>query len=178
MKKIFYFVVLLQCAVLAQAQRVPQFVKDAHKNAPEDALVGVGIAKMQTLGMSKTIAATRARAEISRQLSTIIKDMIRDYFRASEADPSAVESFQENITVALSQSRLQRARVIGEDIDTSGNYWVVIMLRQSDIGQELSSPIENAKRGSGDPAIQSCNLPTGSITPQKPSEPTVNDGTT
>jgi len=125
--------------------RVPQFVKDAVKNAPEDALVGIGTARMATLSQSRTISATRARAELSRQMDTIIRDMVRDYTAGSEVDHSAVLSFQENITVALSQARLQGSSVVDEDIDESGNYWTVVMLNKTRTVQEINQAVSAAK---------------------------------
>ena len=125
--------------------RVPQFVKDAVKNAPEDALVGIGTARMASLSQSRTISATRARAELSRQMDTIIRDMIRDYTAGSEVDHSAVVSFQENITVALSQARLQGSSVVNEDVDEAGNYWTVVMLNKTRTVQEINQAVSAAK---------------------------------
>jgi len=125
--------------------RIPQFVKDAVTNAPEDALVGVGTAKMASLSQSRTISATRARAELSRQMDTIVRDMVRDYTAGSEVDRSAALSFQENITVALSQSRLQGAAIVNEDMDDAGNYWTVVMLNKRGTVQEINQAVAAAK---------------------------------
>jgi len=125
--------------------RIPQFVRDAVRNAPEDALVGIGTAKLATVNQSRTVSSTRARAELSRQMDTIIKDMVRDYTAGSEVDPSANISFQENITVALSQSRLQGASIVDEDIDEAGNYWTVVMLSKSSAVQEINQAVAAAK---------------------------------
>ena len=123
----------------------PQFVKDALKNQPENALVGVGVAKMATLSMSKTISSTRARAEISRQLDTMIQDMVRDYTAASEVDPSAAIAFQENMTVALSKSQLKGAAVVDQDQDEQGQVWTVVMLSKTSTVQEINQAQAAAK---------------------------------
>jgi hypothetical protein len=117
---------------------VPQFVKDALKKTPEDALVGIGTAKAQSLSLARTTATTRARAEISRQMNTMIQDMIRDYSAGSEVDPQAALSFQENITVALSKSTLTGSVSVEEDQDENGNYWVVVMLSKTNTVQEIN----------------------------------------
>jgi len=117
---------------------VPQFVKDAVKKAPEDALVGIGTARAQSLSLARTTAATRARAEISRQMNTMIQDMVRDYSAGSEIDPKAALSFQENITVALSKSTLTGSSIVDEDQDDNGNYWVVVMLSKSSTVNEIN----------------------------------------
>jgi len=123
----------------------PQFVKDAIKNQAEDALVGVGVAKMSTLSMSRTMSATRARAEISRQMDTMMKDMVRDYTAASEADPSATLSFQENITVALSKAQLKGAAVVDQDQDENGQVWTVVVLSKASTVSEINQAAAAAK---------------------------------
>ena len=116
----------------------PDFVKKAVKNTPEDVLVGIGTAKLASLSQSRTVAGTRARTEISRQLSTMIQDMVRDYQASSEVDPAAAISFQENITVALSQSTLTGAAVVDEDGDQNGNWWTVVRLSKADVVKEIN----------------------------------------
>jgi len=116
----------------------PDFVKKAVRNAPEDALIGIGTAKLASLSQSRTVAATRARAEISRQMNTMVQDMVRDYQASSEVDPGAAISFQENMTVALSKSTLTGASIVDEDGDPNGNWWVVVMLNKSNVVNEIN----------------------------------------
>jgi hypothetical protein len=125
--------------------RFPDFVKDAIKNTPEDALVGIGMANLASASQSMTISATRARAEISRQMNTMIQDMIRDYTASSEVDKSAALSFQENITVALSKSTLTGSRIIDADFDDNGNCWTVVQLGKSNVVQEINQAQASAK---------------------------------
>jgi len=137
-------------AAAATAQRkvpgtLPDFVKNAVLNAPEDVLVGIGTARMATPSQSLTIATTRARAEISRQMDTMIRDMIRDYTAASEVDPSAVISFQEIMTVALSQSRLTGSRVEEFDYTDDGSCWVVVYLGKASLVEEINQSQAAAK---------------------------------
>jgi len=125
--------------------RIPQEVRNAIRNAPEDALVGVGTARMASLNQSRTISSTRARAELSRQMDTSIRDMVRDYTAGSEVDASASVSFQENITVALSQSRLRGAAIVDEIEDERGNYWTIVMLNKNDVVNEINQAVSAAK---------------------------------
>jgi hypothetical protein len=125
--------------------RIPREVRDAIRNAPEDALIGVGTARMASLSQSRTISATRARAEISRQMDTIVRDMVRDYTASSEIDHSASLSFQENITVALSQSRLQGSSIVDEIEDDRGNYWTIVMLNKTSTVNEINQAVNAAK---------------------------------
>jgi hypothetical protein len=135
--------------------RFPDFVKDAIKNAPEDALVGIGMAKLTLPSQSITVSATRARAEISRQMNTMIQDMVRDYQASSEVDPSAALAFQENITVALSKSTLTGSRIVDADFDDGGNCWTVVQLGKSNIVQEINQAQAAAKLAA--PAMASFN---------------------
>jgi hypothetical protein len=124
---------------------IPKSIRDAISKVPEDTLVGVGTAKMASLSQSRTISQTRARAELSRQMDTVVRDMVRDYTAGSEVDPSAVLSFQENITVALSQARLVGASIIEEDQDANGNYWTAITLNKNGAVNEINQAVAAAK---------------------------------
>ena len=116
----------------------PEFVKKAILNSPEDVLVGVGNAKLASLSQSRTVSTTRARAEISRQMETIIQDMVRDYQASSEVDPKSALSFQENMTVALSKATLQGAQVVDQDLDAEGMVWTVVFLGKTNVAQEIT----------------------------------------
>jgi hypothetical protein len=124
---------------------IPKSIVETIKNVPEDALIGIGTANMASLNQSRTISATRARAELSRQMDSIIRDMVRDYTAGSEVDHSAVLSFQENITVALSGSRLVGSAIVLEDQDDKGNYWTAVMLNKNGVVSEINQAVSQAK---------------------------------
>jgi hypothetical protein len=128
---------------------VPAFVNDAYLNASEDVLIGVGTYKigkdMSRMGTGKTFAETRARADVSRQLSTIVKNMVNDYTAVSEIDPSAALSFQETITQSLSKSELRGAKAIKIDTDGNGLLWVVIEYSKSAAANEVNQAVNAAK---------------------------------
>jgi len=124
----------------------PQFVRDAAlKNAPPDALVGVGSAKLPTLSQSRTIAQTRARAEISRAMGTMMQEMINDSQAGSELDHSAALGFSENTLQALSKATLVGAVIVEEDMDVNGMYWVVIYLNKANVVNEINQAQAAAK---------------------------------
>jgi hypothetical protein len=147
MKKLLGFglaVLLAGCAgapssrsgpMLAGLSGVPAFVNEAYLNASEDVLIGIGTYKIgndtSKMGTGKTFAETRARADISRQLTSIVKDMVTDYTAASEIDPAAAVSFQEVITQALSRSDLRGARVVKLERDDNGILWVIMEYSKS-----------------------------------------------
>jgi hypothetical protein len=128
---------------------VPSFVNDAYLNASEDVLIGIGTYKigndMSRMGTGKTFAETRARADLSRQLSTIVKNMVNDYTATSEIDPGAALSFQENITQTLSKSELKGARVIKMDTDANGLLWLVMDYSKSAAANEVNQAASAAK---------------------------------
>jgi hypothetical protein len=153
MKKILVFVLItgLSVAILGCASTgdsapegsspmqglrgVPQFVNDAYLKASEDVLVGVGTYKIGNdpakISTGKPFAETRARADISRQLQTIIKNMIIDYTAQSELDPQASLSFQESITQSLSKTELRGAKVVQAQTDENGLLWIVMEYSKS-----------------------------------------------
>jgi hypothetical protein len=124
---------------------VPEFVKQALMNQPEDAIIGVGTAKLPSVSQSMTIAQTRARADISRQLNTVVKDMVNDYQAASEVDPSAAIGFQEVCTQALSQSTLTGASVVAIDVGPDGAYWAVVSMNNANAAREINQAAAAAK---------------------------------
>ena len=96
----------------AELNLFPDSIRTAVINAPGDILVGVGTANLSSLAQSRTISTNRARAEIARQMNSMVEDMIRDYQASSEVDPRAALAFQENITVTLSAADVSGARVV------------------------------------------------------------------
>ena len=137
---------LMACASKPPASTgMPTNIATARRNAPEDVLVGLGNAHLSTVAQSRNLAATRARAEISNAMNSMISNMVRDYTASSEVDHSAALSFQENITVQLSRSNLSGAVIQVEDQDKEGNWWVVMYLSKTDVAKEISQAQAAAK---------------------------------
>jgi hypothetical protein len=153
MKK-FFVVILSLCAALIlfgcaskppASSGMPTRVANARRDAPEDVIVGIGNAKMGTVAQSRNIAATRARAEISNIMDSIVKNMVRDYTATSEVDRQAAVAFQENITVTLSKADLSGAVIWFEETDKDGQYWCVMHLGKADIVKEISQAQASAR---------------------------------
>jgi hypothetical protein len=129
-------------------KNVPQFVNDAYQNASEDVLIGIGTYNlgkdMSKMSAGMTFAQTRARADISRQLTTIIKDMVTDYTVTSELDPDASLSFQETITQALSRADLKGAKIVTSNTE-NGLLWVVMEYSKSAAANDYSAAQAAAK---------------------------------
>ena len=124
---------------------MPPNVANARRSAPPDVLVGIGDAKMGTAAQSRNMAATRARAEISNTMNSLVRNMVRDYTASSEVDPKAAVSFQENITVTLSKSNLVGAVIWLEEREKDGHWWVVMHLSKENVAKEITQAEVAAK---------------------------------
>ena len=124
---------------------MPPHAASARRDAPEDVLVGIGNAHMGTVAQSRNIAATRARAEISNAMNSMVRNMVRDFTASSEVDPNAALSFQENITVTLSKSDLSGAVIQWEGSEKSGMWWVVMYLSKANVAREISQAQAEAR---------------------------------
>jgi hypothetical protein len=117
--------------------------------ASEDVLIGIGNYKigndMTKMSMGKTMAETRARADLSRQLSIIVRNMVNDYTATSEIDPSAAVSFQETVTQTLSKAELKGSRIKTMDTDNNGLLWVVMEYSKSAAEKEVNQAANAAK---------------------------------
>jgi hypothetical protein len=127
---------------------VPQFVNDAYMNASEDVLIGIGTYRigndMSKMGIGKTMAETRARADIARQLESIVKNMVTDYAATSELDPSAAVSFQESITQALAKADLRGASTLTMNTQ-DGMLWLVMQYSKSAAASDYNAAAAAAK---------------------------------
>jgi hypothetical protein len=125
-------------------QGVPDFVNQAYLNASEDVLIGIGTYKIgndaSKIGSGMTFAQTRGRADIARQLDSIVKNMVIDYTAASELDPTAALSFQETITQALAKAELRGAKAVQSQTDDNGLLWVVMEYSKSAALSEAVNP--------------------------------------
>jgi len=132
------FLVFFGCASKPPASNgYPPNVANLRRNAPGDVLVGIGTAKMGTKAQSMNIAATRARAEISNTMNSMVKNMVRDYTASSEVDLDSRVAYQENITVTLSKSNLSGAEIIYEEQEKNGQWWTVMYLSKANVVKEI-----------------------------------------
>ncbi|GMO63456.1 MAG: hypothetical protein Ta2A_10470 [Treponemataceae bacterium] len=129
-----FFVMLLSfsCLTTAGASANKDYVKfenASREAAPKGVFVGVG--QSSTKGMSASLARqtaeSRARADVSRQMSALVKSRFQDLERGSEGASFKGESYQEGIVETLSKATLNGTKVLKVDVDESGaNYFVAI----------------------------------------------------
>jgi hypothetical protein len=113
--------------------------------APEDALWGVGSAKQSSTQMSMTLAETRARADIARQLSTVVEGMITDYTRDANIGTAnqATIGLQESINRQLSQAQLTGARRDQLWSAPDGTFWARVVYSKADAAKYAADSIKN-----------------------------------
>ncbi len=76
----------------------------------EDAFYGVGVAKMSSLDMSRTMSISRARDDIARQVNLQVKNAITDYAQESGAESSQTLKFVETVSRQIAEAKLQGAK--------------------------------------------------------------------
>ena len=87
---------------------VPQFF--LMPPTAEDAFYGVGVAKMSSLDMSRTMSISRARDDIARQVSLQVKNAITDYAQEAGADSTQSIKFVETVSRQIAETKLQGAK--------------------------------------------------------------------
>lgn len=102
-------VAIASCATQQAAPGAPSW----YLNPPtaEDAIYGVGSAKMSTLDTSRRVALSRAREDIAFQMNAAIQAMISDYAQEAGADGSnQVINFVERVSRQVTETTLQNTR--------------------------------------------------------------------
>jgi hypothetical protein len=157
MKKLFPLIAVLFLALLAFGCKsqpspsappppapvsLPPWINEV---APEDALWGIGNAKQSSTQMSMTLSETRARADIARQLSTIVEGMITDYTRDANMGTAnqATIGLQESINRQLSQAQLTGARRDQLWTAPDGTLWARVVYSKTDAARFASDSIKN-----------------------------------
>jgi hypothetical protein len=121
---------------------LPPWINDV---APEDALWGIGSAKQSSTQMSMTMAETRARADIARQLTSVVEGMITDYTRDANMGTANQASIglQESINRQLSQAQLTGARVDQRWNAPDGTFWARVVYSKTDAAKFAADSIKN-----------------------------------
>jgi len=122
---------------------VSDFISETRRNAPENALLGIGTSTHSNRAMARNVAEIRARAEIARQLDVVVRNMVTDYMAGSEAEPEALLSFQESVTQTLAESQL-RGAIIFNERSINGEQVTIVMLTSDNIAAEIMSAHQSA----------------------------------
>ena len=103
---------------------IPDSIKNVVRNAPEDVLIGIGVAITESDGEAMLLAENRAREEIARQLSTLINDTTRNYENN--------DIWEESLIEAYSITKVASSKVIRRERDKNGNWWCVVAMIQKE----------------------------------------------
>jgi hypothetical protein len=119
-KKLFVVIAVLSiptffvsCPSTREAARAAKDLPEWYLNprVAEDAIYGVGSAKMSTLDMSRTVAVSRARDDVARQVTVAVQNAIIDYAQEAGADGEAQTiQFTETISKQIANVSLKGCR--------------------------------------------------------------------
>jgi len=128
------------------AEKVPEDLKEAIREAPDDVFIGIGAAKMATQAMSYQTATTRARADISRQVNSVVQKMVIKYTDSSDASSEEKVLFTETITRQTSNVTLPGDGIVtlGTIIDEDGYTWVAISIKKEIVAEQISHSVAEA----------------------------------
>ncbi|MCL2193921.1 MAG: hypothetical protein FWB78_11075 [Treponema sp.] len=123
----------------------PEYIRNTVRNAPGNAILGIGTARRLTLPMSRSIATIKAMEDITRQLEIIARDMVTDYITTSRADPQIAFAFLNRSNTTWD---VRSSSVIDEAMADDGYYWVVIMLSQNNVARIIELNADSLVPGS------------------------------
>jgi hypothetical protein len=78
----------------------------------EDKVYGVGVARMSSVNMTKTMAENRARQAIAQKISSDVRNMIDDYASEVEGDTSTAINYAQTVSRTLAEAKLQGTEVV------------------------------------------------------------------
>jgi hypothetical protein len=119
------------------AGNVPDSVKKAVLNAPDDVLIGIGSAKLSNLSMAQNTASARARAELAHQVNSLVVKMVAMHKIAIDVDPEKAVEFEETITVQIARANLVGTEMILRELDDDGVFWVVVTMKKENAAGEI-----------------------------------------
>ena len=152
MKKGFVSILILVLAFLVfGCGSSPQKVSDPsmppwiNERPPEDMLWGIGVADNAQVQMRMTMADSRARQDLSRQLQVLTQGMVTDYAReAGGINNTAALQFSETITRQLSQATLSGA--VREQVWTAPDnktLWTRLQMSKADAAREIQKAVDS-----------------------------------
>jgi len=134
---------LLACGTTGEP--MPRDIPDFYLNPPvaEDAIYGVGDAKMSSLSMSRTMALSRARDDVARQVEVLVKNAITDYAQEAGAGRTAQTiNFAESVSRQIVEVTLQGVRTVEVSAGKDGTIYALVEYSVSNLMNEASGVFE------------------------------------
>jgi hypothetical protein len=123
-------------AAQQQDPNTPPWLNDS---PPEDALWGIGSARMSSDQMTRETAAVRARTSVARQISSKVDAMFTDYMRyAGTVDSQTALSFQEDVSRQITSIELTGARPKQQWKAQDGTWWCLVEYKIDDARTALA----------------------------------------
>jgi hypothetical protein len=119
------------------AQNIPDSITRARRDAPEDFLVGIGIAKAETDWDSMTLAETLARVDLARSFSQAVQSIIRDYSASSEVSDDSLY-FREEIVVSITAAHIKDSWIAALEKTSDGTWWCAVYWDKTDYVREIN----------------------------------------
>ncbi|POR01789.1 hypothetical protein AU468_07485 [Alkalispirochaeta sphaeroplastigenens] len=119
-------------------EQAPPGLPSFYLNPPQadDAIYGVGSAKMSTLDTSRRMAVSRAREDIAFQMNAAIQAAIVDYAQEAGMDGNVqVISFVETISRQVTETTLQGARTDQVEQGPDGTIYALVSYPLSGFAQ-------------------------------------------
>lgn len=117
------------CASGPTQEQAPPGLPSFYLNPPQadDAIYGVGSAKMSTLDTSRRMSISRAREDIAFQMNAVIQAAIVDYAQEAGVDGgSQVISFVETISRQVTETTLQGTRTEQVEQGPDGTVYALV----------------------------------------------------
>lgn len=132
----FVSIVLLILSVVGCAGRrvsgLPGFVVSPPSS--DDTFYGVGYGRQSTFQLSKTVAMTNARADVARQVETLIEAAVIVYAQESgEGNNTQALEFVESVTREITNAKLAGAIPERFEQDNEGGVWVLVSYPKSNL---------------------------------------------
>lgn len=145
--KVTLLVVLVVVAVVGCASRGVDTsqIPDFYLNPPvaEDAIYGVGDAKMSTLSMSRTMAFSRARDDVARQVEVAVKNAITDYAQeAGEGENTQAVQFAETVSRQIVDVTLRGVKQVQTSVARDGTVYALVEYPMSALLEEAEAAFE------------------------------------
>jgi hypothetical protein len=133
--------VMLSCATGPNLKDLPEWV--LQPPSAEDAIYGVGQAKMSSLSMSQTMATSRARDDIARQVKITVKNAITDYAQeAGEGDNKQTIEFVEIVSRQLVDVELQGLKTKEYSYAKDGTVYALVEYPMNAFKEDVNEAFE------------------------------------
>ena len=123
-------------------------IPDFYLNPPsaEDAVYGVGDAKMSTLSMSRTMALSRARDDVARQVEGMVKNAITDYAQEAGAGKGAqVINFAETVSRQIVEITLNGVKTKEVSAGKDGTIYAMVEYSASTFMDDAANVFERSE---------------------------------